>query len=196
MADSFLSQAEIESLIEKFSRTTAGKAAIQNALGGKNKKFIARYHSDVKYGVSAEDKAKMIDKAKIMKSILFRHITNGTGDGERSGLINFPESAIIVGTPKKVGNTGNYEIDISFDSDSLRRQSLDPDRYPDGITDIIKLFVRGYDARGSVFGQWHGEEAASLRHRNPKSFMSDAVQEFNDGNRDGTVVAVLSSKYQ
>lgn len=196
MAD-FLSQAEIESLIEQVSRTPSGKTAIQNAMGGKRKRrFVARFQGDADYKMSASEKAAMLTKAEQMKSILHKHITTDTAVGDRKGLANFPEAAIIVGKPRPIGNSGNYEISISFDSDSLRRQSLDPSAYPEGITDIVKLFVKGYNAHGSVFGEWHGEQTASLRHRDPNSFMKDAVQEFNDNNKDGGVVAVLSTKYQ
>lgn len=195
MAD-FLSQAEIESLIEKYSRTPAGKSEIRAAMDKKKKKFVARFQGDSGYKMSASDRAEMRTKAEQMKSILHKHITQDTGIGEREGLINFPESAIVIGNPKAIGNTGNYEVSISFDAEALRRSSLDPTNYPAGITDIIKLFVRGYDAKGSVFGEWHGEQHASLRHREPNSFMSDAVQEFNDNNKDGSVVAVLTTKYK
>ena len=43
MADSFLSQAELEAVIEKVSRTHEGKAAIRGAMGKTTVKFAARF---------------------------------------------------------------------------------------------------------------------------------------------------------
>ena len=196
MADSFLSQAELEAVIEKISRTREGKAAISSAIGKKNAKFVARF--DVGSSKAKADRDKMNLKAEEMKEVLFRHLTADTQTNGRRGLADFPKDAIIIGKPVAIGNTGDYRIDISFDADSLRRQSLSPDAYPEGITDIISLFVHGYNAKGSVVGSWHGEDNVwSLRHRDSNDFMARAVEEFNDNNnRDGFVQAILMDKYK
>ena len=196
MADSFLSQAELEAVVEKVSRTREGKAAIRSAIGKKNAKFVARF--DDGSPKAKADKSKMNLKAEEMKEVLFRHLTADTQTDGRRGLADFPKDAIIIGKPVAKGNTGDYRIDISFDADSLRRQSLSPDAYPEGITDIISLFVHGYNAKGSVVGSWHGEDNVwSLRHRDPNDFMSRAVEEFNGNNNgDGFVQAVLMDKYK
>lgn len=196
MADSFLSQAELEAVIEKVSRTREGKAAISSAIGKKNAKFVARF--DDGSSKAKADRDKMNLKAEEMKEVLFRHLTADTQTDGRRGLADFPKDAIIIGKPVAIGNTGDYRIDISFDADSLRRQSLSPDAYPEGITDIISLFVHGYNAKGSVVGSWHGEDNVwSLRHRDPNDFMSRAVEEFNGNNNgDGFVQAILMDKYK
>ena len=196
MADSFLSQAELEAVIEKVSRTREGKAAISSAIGKKNAKFVARF-DDGSYKAKA-DRDKMNLKAEEMKEVLFRHLTADTQTDGRRGLADFPKDAIIIGKPVAIGNTGDYRIDISFDADSLRRQSLSPDAYPEGITDIISLFVHGYNAKGSVVGSWHGEDNVwSLRHRDSNDFMARAVEEFNGNNNgDGFVQAILMDKYK
>lgn len=196
MADSFLSQAELEAVIEKVSRTREGKAAISSAIGKKNAKFVARF--DDGSSKAKADRDKMNLKAEEMKEVLFRHLTADTQTNGRRGLADFPKGAIIIGKPVAIGNTGDYRIDISFDANSLRRQSLSPDAYPEGITDIISLFVHGYNAKGSVIGSWHGEDNVwSLRHRDPNDFMSRAVEEFNGNNNgDGFVQAVLMDKYK
>ena len=196
MADSFLSQAELEAVIEKVSRTREGKAAIRSAIGKKNAKFVARF--DDGSSKAKADRGKMNLKAEEMKEILFRHLTADTQTDGRRGLADFPKDAIIIGKQVAIGNTGDYRIDISFDADSLRRQSLSPDAYPEGITDIISLFVHGYNAKGSVVGSWHGEDNVwSLRHRDSNDFMARAVEEFNDNNNgDGFVQAILMDKYK
>lgn len=196
MADSFLSQAELEAVIEKVSRTREGKAAISSAIGKKNAKFVARF--DDGSSKAKADRDKMNLKAEEMKEVLFRHLTADTQTDGRRGLADFPKDAIIIGKPVAIGNTGDYRIDISFDADSLRRQSLSPDAYPEGITDIISLFVHGYNAKGSVVGSWHGEDNVwSLRHRDSNDFMARAVEEFNGNNNgDGFVQAILMDKYK
>lgn len=196
MADSFLSQAELEAVIEKVSRTREGKAAISSAIGKKNAKFVARF--DDGSSKAKADRDKMNLKAEEMKEVLFRHLTSDTQTDGRRGLADFPKDAIIIGKPVAIGNTGDYRIDISFDADSLRRQSLSPDAYPEGITDIISLFVHGYNAKGSVVGSWHGEDNVwSLRHRDSNDFMARAVEEFNGNNNgDGFVQAILMDKYK
>ena len=196
MADSFLSQAELEAVIEKVSRTREGKAAISSAIGKKNAKFVARFYDGSSKAKADRDKMNL--KAEEMKEILFRHLTADTQTDGRRGLADFPKDAIIIGKPVAIGNTGDYRIDISFDADSLRRQSLSPDAYPEGITDIISLFVHGYNAKGSVVGSWHGEDNVwSLRHRDSNDFMARAVEEFNDNNNgDGFVQAILMDKYK
>ena len=196
MADSFLSQAELEAVIEKVSRTHEGKAAIRGAMGKKTVKFVARFDDGSLNTKADRDKMKL--KAEEMKAVLFRHLTADTQTDGRRGLADFPKDAIIIGKPVAIGNTGDYRIDISFDADSLRRQSLSPDAYPEGITDIISLFVHGYNAKGSVVGSWHGEDNVwSLRHRDSNDFMARAVEEFNGNNNgDGFVQAILMDKYK
>lgn len=195
MAD-FLSQAELESVIEKVSRSQGGKSAIRAALGKKNAKFVARFNAESLESKIGKD--KMAIKAEEMRDVLLKHITADTQTDRRHGLADFPKNAIIIGKPMPVGNTGNFRIDISFDSESLRRQSLNPDAYPEGIADIISLFVHGYDAKGSVIGSWHGMDGTwSLRHRDANDFMTRAVNEFNESNSgDSFVTAVLTDKYK
>lgn len=198
MAD-FLSKQEIEAAIKDWSQTQAGKAAIRESLGNKKRtKFIPRFAEPKNDSISSQ--AFMLGKAEEMKEILFKHITADTQTDGRKGLANFPKDAIIVEKPVKLNSNGgiDYLINISFDSDALRRQSLNPTLYPEGITDIISLFVHGYNAKGSVVGSWHGESGVwSVRHRDPNDFMARAVAEFNDANRQsGFVTAALRDKYK
>lgn len=161
-----LSEEYILSLIEKYSKTPAGKAEIAKY---KNGKFDARVATE---GAVKQSKRQMKQIGDDMKEILFEKISKS--------IKSFRLESIIVEEPVINGN--QYEIKIRFDESALQRDSLDPDKYPDGVSNIIKLFINGYEARGAVYGVWKGhgdEEIWSLRHRDPNDFMEKAVAEFN-----------------
>ena len=161
-----LSEEYILTLIEKYSKTAVGKAEIAKHKKGK---FDARVATE---GAQKQSLKQMAKIGNDMRNILF---------GKISKVIkSFRIEDIIVGDPEPQGD--KYSISISFNEDALRRESLDPDRYPEGISNIVKLFITGYDARGAVYGVWKGhgdEEIWSLRHRDPDDFMEEAVEEFN-----------------
>lgn len=161
-----LSEEYILTLIEKYSQTAAGKAEIAKRKKGK---FDARVATE---GAKKQSLKQMSQIGNDMRDILFRKISKI--------IKSFKIEDIIVGAPEPQGD--KYSISISFNEDALRRESLDPDRYPDGVSNIVKLFINGYDARGAVYGVWKGhgdEEIWSLRHRDPNDFMEKAVEEFN-----------------
>lgn len=162
-----LSEEYILSLIEKYSKTPAGKAEIAKY---KNGKFDARVATE---GAEALSVRQMKQIGNDMRDILFNKISKV--------IKSFRIENIIVEKP--VVKDNQYEIKISFDESALQRDSLDPDKYPEGVSNIVKLFINGYDARGAVYGVWKGhgdEEIWSLRHRNPNDFMDEAVEAFNN----------------
>ena len=158
------SDKEILSFIDAYSKTPKGKQEIAKQHKGK---FVAEFARDD--GASIRDMKKIGDD---MKFILYKRI---------SKLIkSFKMEDIIVGSPTR--EDGVYSISIGFNEDALKRESLAPDMYPEGVSNIVKLFVNGYSARGAVFGVWKGhgdEEIWSLRRRDPNNFMDMAVDEFN-----------------
>lgn len=162
-----LSEEYILSLIEKYSKTPAGKAEIAKHKKGK---FDARVATE---GAEALSVQQMKQIGNDMRDMLF---------GKISKVIkSFRIENIIVEKP--VVKDNQYEIKIRFDESALQRDSLDPDKYPEGVSNIIKLFINGYDARGAVYGVWKGhgdEEIWSLRHRNPNDFMDEVVEAFNN----------------
>ena len=167
VSNSLLSQKDILALIEEFSKTPEGAKEIKQYVKGE---FIAQEVSDTH--------AKSVDDEDItlicqdMKNILFKHISKM--------IKSFRPEDIIV-SPPKVEN-GICEVEICFDEEALHRKSLDPKRYPEGIHDIVKLFVTGYHAKGAVKGVWEGhgdDEIWSRRSREPSNFMDLAVKEFN-----------------
>ncbi len=161
-----LSEEYILSLIEKYSKTPAGKAEIAKHKKGK---FDARVATE---GAEELSVRQMKQIGNDMRDILFNKISKV--------IKSFRIENIIVEKP--VVKDNQYEIKISFDENALQRDSLDSDKYPEGVSNIIKLFINGYEARGAVYGVWKGhgdEEIWSLRHRDPNDFMEKAVAEFN-----------------
>ena len=71
-------------------------------------------------------------------------------------------------------NENIYEIEVWF-TDSLKRQSLEPDRYS-GIENIAALLNNGYSASHSVYGLWnnHGQYK-SLQQREGTHFINNAI---------------------
>ena len=161
-----LSEEYIASLIKKFSQTAAGKAEISKHKKGK---FDARIATE---GAKKRSARQMTEIGNDMRNILFSQISKV--------IESFHVEDIIVADPVLQGD--QYMIVVSFNEEALHRDSLDPDSYPEGISNIIKLFATGYDASGAVRGVWQGhgdEEIWSLRHRGPNNFMNDAVDAFN-----------------
>ena len=172
----------ILSLIKKYAQTPNGKAEIAKKKSGK---FVANWAPNDNSGLT-ESRARKIGED--MKDILFEKIS--------SVIKSFKKEDIIVSVPRL--EQGKYSLSISFNEDALRRESLDPGRYPEGVTNVVKLFITGYDARASVHGVWktHGNvEIDSLTHREPNDFMEIAVAEFNN-KYTGVAVAKTSNGYK
>lgn len=90
---------------------------------------------------------------------------------------------------------GSYRVNVWFNRDEMHRDSLYPEKYPDGIENIALLFAKGYDARTQVFGvDSHGKSVASLTHRGPNDFMGRAISRFNENMR-GFAVAEANEQY-
>jgi len=142
-------------------------------------------------------------------------MANALADMIRARL---PESIAEVGNtlkviPPKKNADGSYEVVLRFDTDALRRESLDNDLGYDGIDNIVALFNNGYHAKNYVYGWWEnhsptgdavarslpGDEYAWVRsekEREPLQFMQEAAAEFNSiyGAKYGVIVQ-LGSDY-
>lgn len=177
MAD-LLSSGEINGAIMKLLQDKAVK-----------KKIKEQYGVDVD-GVQSQ--AEMDVAAENMVETLLRHMSQDVGDS----LHAIDRNAIIVSKPKRVGKDGMYKIDISFNTAVLHRDSLYKEKYPNGIDDIVSLFVHGYNASNPVYGQWHGSRVRSRTNRAPNSFMQNAINEFNATNSDKNVVAYIGDDYK
>lgn len=176
-----IAQSEIMKIVKEYAKSPQGKAKIKNTYG-------------VEY-IEKVDAKKLKRYGEEMKTILFRHM---------SPLIDsITMDDIIVSTVEPV--EGGYRLKISFNPDSLRRDSLYLDGYygDDALEDIVLLFSRGYHARDYVYGHWvkPGQSIAafqrtikSCKDRDPNPFLSKAVEEFNDKTEDW-ITAKLEGEY-
>lgn len=116
--------------------------------------------------------------------------------GEIRSLGGTIEADLAHGEPYKVGKN-RYQIAVWF-SGELSRESLHPCGNYKGINNIIALFNKGYTARNRVYGTWHGNQIASLQHRDGLGFISSAVNNFmgNYGNEYGVLDISVDPMYQ
>lgn len=72
-----------------------------------------------------------------------------------------------------------YSIGVYFEND-LHRDSLDEERYPEGVNNIAALLNRGYHARHSVKGVWRDDDRViwSLPRRVGAGFIDRAISNF------------------
>lgn len=168
----------LQEKIRLFLNTNKGKQLVQEYLSSGSSS--SRKNSSVK---------NALESANMMKSILLEHLYYAGIYDE--GISKFtPDDIIIVGPT--IDDSGNMEIYLNFNKEALHRDSLDPIRFPGGVDNIILLFTHGWDANSQVFGEWRGERVGSRKHKEPDSFMQDAVDEFNSL---GVGVAYLSTEY-
>lgn len=94
---------------------------------------------------------------------------------ERNGTLSKTE----ITAPKQAGDF--FRIDINIPPELLRRKSLIPNEYPEGIDNIIALFDKGYNAKKRVYGYWDsvGRRISSLTNRPALDFMQEAIEDFN-----------------
>lgn len=81
----------------------------------------------------------------------------------------------------QLGDSNTYIISVYFTGD-LSRPSLDTDRYPNGIRDIVNMFNYGAPKDGHrmhpVHGEWHGNETWSRTVIPGAHFIEQAVTDF------------------
>lgn len=161
-----ISKQKIMELVKEYAKSEEGKAAIKET-----------------YGIAYDEKfnkQKARAYVKQMRDILYSHV---------STLIkSLAKEDILVGKVE-CDEKGRWTAKISFAEGALRRESLAPNLYPDGLQDIVLLFERGYHASHSLHGEWHGDIVASRVSREPNGFLQDAVDEFN---RKNSAVATAS----
>ena len=169
-----ISQNEIMKLVKEYAKSPEGKAEIKRV-----------------YGIDYDEKFTKTT-ARIygerMKRILFTHISEK--------IKSFDIKDIIVSDV--IDNNGKYSIAISFSEESLKRKSLRPDLYPDGLENIVLLFAHGYRTGHPIYGTWEKPsgniDVWGKRSREPSSFLQDAVAEFN-AMAKGIAFAALEEKY-
>lgn len=93
---------------------------------------------------------------------------------------------------------GSREINISLDDSAFRRESLMPEIWGEGITNIILLFEKGYPlskGRYHVRGIWHGEDIHAKLGRKGLGFIAKAISEFNNMHSKEGVTAIANYQY-
>lgn len=82
-----------------------------------------------------------------------------------------------VGYPKKEDDN-TYSIVVRMPDE--HRESLDPERYPEGIKDMAQLLDFGMQTRDGhrARGRWHGKEIWGVSSIPKSDFMSKAVSNF------------------
>ncbi len=178
-----ISEKYIMKLVKEYAKSPEGQAEIQK-----------------KYGVQYREKipqSELMAYGEKMKQILFAHI---------NPIIKSITMDDIIVEPPVVNKGGRLSMKISFREGSLHRESLYEDGYPEGLSNIVLLFARGYHASDYAYGLWGlpnqtwygGSGFVSVRSRKdrePNHFLHDAVNEFN-GSSGGFAVAKLEEKYQ
>lgn len=151
------------------------------------------------YGLIYEekiDKKKLREYGEQMKEILFKHIS--------PVIDSISIDDIIVGDLEDTKE--GWKMQISFNEDNLRRESLYLDEYygDNELQNIVLLFAKGYHARDYVYGFWTkpGQSVSiaqdrirSRKDRDPNPFLNNAVAEFNQ-KTDGYATAILDEKYK
>ena len=149
-----------------------------------------------KYGIDYKDSApqtELLAYGKQMKQVLYKYV---------SGVIkSITLDDIIVGNPKKDVD-GQWSLEISFREGSLRRESLDSDYFPEGISNIVLLFAKGYRASNYVYGLWDitgkkdYRKVRSRKERESNDFLERAVNEFNSNHGNDVARAELLGAYK
>lgn len=96
-----------------------------------------------------------------------------------SGLSGMAVAAVGQASVASISDMGDgIHYDASIDLPANSRPSLVPEKYG-GINDMAVLFNAGYDAGGTVTGEWHGIIVTSLPHRPALHFVQSGVDDFN-----------------
>jgi len=174
-----ISEEYIMGLLKQFAASPEGKAEIK-------KQYRKEYDGG---GGQAVERIMVAREAKqILHTFIKKHIPS----------IKLED--LVLSNPV-MDEKGRTVLKISFRSGALRRESLDPDRYPEGIEDIVLHFTHGWNAKARIGGIWkhpdgkRGRKVWSRQTRKPGDFLKRAVNEFNRKHYCGYAYAELDEKY-
>lgn len=149
----------INAKLEAWSKSKAGQKVLVAA--GKQALLGA-----IRNGEKPKDADKLADE---MKMVLLAHLSDSL---KSLTMSDFEEPEFKIVDEEAV-------MTIRFRPDSVSRPSLDPEKYPNGIADIVVHLDHGWDAKRVTGGLWHGEYHLSRQHSERQDFLQDAVDEFN-----------------
>lgn len=160
----------------------------------KTKKFndlvIKKAKSDATFGSNfngAGSQKNAIKYGEQMKEILRSEIIDVKSTATNESFLDH----IIVNEEFVTGM--GWVINVLFDEDLMYRDSLYPDKYPDGVL-LNEIFNEGYSAKDYVYGTWHEENIRSKKQRTALYFIQRAVDRFN-AKQKGKAIAQYNSKY-
>lgn len=166
---------------------------------GKLKILDAKTNNSNLKVASRQERWYYLSIAEEFKEILYKYI--------KSVLPHFKKGTIDVGRVIKVHKEKGVKVEISFNPNDLRRKSLYPQGYPDGLNDIIALFSTGFECgyrtnrRGERVRKYaygidsQGKFTRGRTHLPPNDFLLRAVEEFNT-KYQGIIKARLAGSYE
>lgn len=166
----------IQNKVDSWIKTPAGKKKIE-----KVKTIALREGRTFGQDMNSISKQNVKDIADRMRVILVEKLSN------------IADVGVFIGDPV-IKDNGDATIYINFDSETLHRDSLYQEGYPNGVDNILSLLVHGYTAKDYVYGYCEkaGKVIRSFKHRDKSEFLQQAIDEFNDL---GIGIAELNNKY-
>lgn len=106
---------------------------------------------------------------------------------------SFKFTDLIIGEIQQAEDKHWY-VEITLNPESVHRDSLYPKGYPEGVENIVLHFAHGWNADGTVYGEWHEKHVSSRQSRSPNNYLENAVSEINSKTK-GVLKAELSPEY-
>lgn len=174
-----ISEQYINSLLKIYINSPAGKARLQQNQKNAGSQRLVPSTEITKYG-------------EMMKNILYKYVHN---------VISSISLDDIIVEPPTLDGLGYTKVKISFREESLKRDSLYPEKY-DGLQNVVLAFTRGWHTQKIPYGVWtyNGKNVTKssifgIQDREPNAFLQNAVMEFNNGS-PATVFAKLEAEYE
>lgn len=172
-----MGSANINSILEKakkYMNSPEGKKRADKHVSDAMKSGEGGQHLTITGMNMAADKFIEVLKNEIKSHEGSNYAGGELGKTAISALMNLEHSQ-----PVKVGEN-QYQIEVWFSND-LRRESLAPDEYPEGIDNIAALLNNGYAAGHTVYGVWMGHwpwSIPSLPMRDGTHFIDNAIRTY------------------
>lgn len=172
-----MSSVNIDSIVKKaksYMQSTEGKKRASKEVAESIRSGKGGQHITITGMNTAAEKFIEVLKNEICSHAGSNYAGGELGKTAIDALMNLEHSV-----PKEMGDN-LYQIEVWFSGD-LRRESLDPDVYPEGIDNIAALLNNGYDAGHRVYGVWMGHwpwSIPSLPMRDGTHFVDNAIRTY------------------
>ena len=156
----------IEEKINKYINSSEGKqrlaAASKDAVFGKG--------ADISISMPGQAGEKFIDCLERAKMNIVQTDSPNAAAAMGSWYYEVAES--------KSGKS--FVVNICPVDEDRSRESVQPDKYPDGIKDILVLLDSGYHASSPTYGPWHGRIIKTRDTFAGYHFIDQAIKEFKN----------------